>query len=155
MKGIVFTLKRPSVAKRRLHLGEIKYFTRRYGSLLLFAAILLTGLILGAVCARNAGKQTLNSLDLLFTTNLDARLGKDALGIFFACFASDFLFLLVVYLLGTTPWGLPFELAVILFKGFGIGVTAGYLYLTHALSGAGFYLLVLLPGTFLFCIAVI
>lgn len=47
---------------------------------------------------------------------------------------------------------LPFVSA---FKGFGTGLTAAYLIITYSLKGAGFYLLVVLPGTFLFCLALV
>ena len=67
---------------------------------------------------------------------------------FVACFASDFIFLAVVFLLGLAPWGIPFLPFVSAFKGFGTGLTAAYLIITYSLKGAGFYLLVVLPGTF-------
>ena len=153
MKGIVFSLALPR--RPRLRLPDFRALLKRRGTALLLAALLLLGLILGAAYARAADKQTLHSLDFLFTTNLDARLGKGGFGTFCACFASDFIFLLSAYLLGIAAWGMPFLLALVCFKGFGTGVTAGYLCLSHGMSGAGFYLLVLLPGTFLFCAALI
>lgn len=152
MKGIVLSLGLPRKSRR---LPDLRLLLRRHGTALLFAALLLIGLVLGAVYSRCADKDTLRSLDFLFTTNLDARLSQGALGTFCACFASDFLFLFSVYLLGVAPWGIPFMLALLCFKGFGTGVTAGWLCLSRGLSGAGFYLLVLLPGTFLFCAALI
>lgn len=153
MKSIILSLALPR--RQKLRLPDFRGFIARYGLFLLFAAILLAGLTFGAVYARNADSRTLQSLDILFTTNLDARLGQSPFGIFCACFASDFLFLLSVYLLGVAAWGVPFMLLLVGFKGFGTGITAGYLCLSHALSGAGFYLLVLLPGTFLFCTALV
>lgn len=153
VKGIVLSFGLPR--KPRLHLPDIKSFFKRYGILLAFGMLLLTGLALGAVCACIADGKTLDSLDFLFTTNLDARLSQSAVGTFCACFASDFIFLLCVYLLGLAAWGIPFLFLLICFKGFGTGLTAGYLCISHSLSGAGFYLLVLLPGTFLFCAALI
>lgn len=153
MKSIVLSLARPR--RRRLSLSDFHYLFKRYGITLVFAFLLLTGLALGAVYAQNADAQTLQSLDFLFTTNLDARLSQGAFGTFCACFASDFLFLLGAYLLGIAAWGIPFLIVLVMFKGFGTGITAGYLCLSHALSGAGFYLLVLLPGTFVFCVALI
>ena len=44
---------------------------------------------------------------------------------------------------------------LILLKGFGTGLTAGYLFIENSLSGVGFYLLILLPGTFLFCMSLV
>lgn len=153
MKGIVLSFGLPR--RRRVHLPDIKKVFKRYGVMILFGTLLLTGLALGIICARFADSQTLRSLDFLFTTNLDTRLSQSALGTFCACFASDFIFLICIYLLGLTSWGIPFLFLIVCFKGFGTGLTAGCLCLLHSLSGAGFYLLVLLPGTFLFCAALI
>lgn len=152
MKGFVFSLALPRTRRQK---PDLKRFLHRYGLYALFAGLLLLGLALGAVYARNADKGTLRALDLLFTTNLDARLSQSPVGTFCACFASDFLFLLGVFLLGAAAWGIPFLAALVCFKGFGTGVTAGWLCVCHALRGAGFYLLVLLPGTFVFCTALI
>ena len=151
MKGIVLSLGLP----RKRRLPDIRFILKRHGITLLLASLLLAGLVLGVVYSRCADKTTLHSLDFLFTTNLDARLSQGVIGIFCACFASDFLFLLGVYLLGAAAWGIPFIAALLCFKGFGTGVTAGWLCVTHGLSGAGFYLLVLLPGTFIFCAVLI
>lgn len=156
MKGIVFSFSRarkPQNPFKRLSVPDFRYIFKRYGVTIVFVLLILTGMVLGAMYARGADSQTLNSLDFLFTTNLDARLSQGALGTFCACFASDFIFLISVYLFGTAPWGLPFELLTVLFKGFGIGITAAYLYISHGIGGVGFYLLVLLPGTFLFCLS--
>lgn len=153
MKGIVLSLGLPN--RQRLRVPDLRRLMKRYGIYILFAALLTGGLTLGVIYARNADAQTLRSLDFLFTTNLDARLGQGPFGIFCACFASDFLFLLCCYLFGIAAWGIPFLMALIAFKGFGTGVTAGFLCLSHSLSGAGFYLLVLLPGTFLFCVTLV
>ena len=152
MKGFVFSLALPHSRRRS---PDIRGFLRRYGLYVWFAAMLLAGLVLGVVYARNADEDTLRSLDLLFTTNLDARLSQSAFGTFSACFASDFLFLLCACLFGAAAWGIPFLSALVCFKGFGTGVTSGWLCLSHELGGAGFYLLVLLPGTFLFCVALV
>lgn len=156
MKGIVFSFNRKKREKKKLpqiSLPDFRYIFRRYGVTLVFLLLILLGMVLGALYARSAESDTLDSLDFLFTTNLDARLSQSPLGTFCACFASDFIFLISVYLFGTAPWGLPLELVTVLFKGFGIGITAAYLFISYGLSGMGFYLLVLLPGTFLFCLA--
>lgn len=158
MKGVVFSFKKSDFLRKgiiRLSFSDIRYFFKRYGIRTLFVILLLFGLAGGSVYAQNADTEMLNSLDFLFTTNLDARLTQNAVGTFCACFASDFIFLITIYLLGLAPWGIPVMPLVILFKGFGTGLTAGYLFITNSFSGLGFYLLVLLPGTFLFCIALL
>lgn len=158
MKSLVFSFKKAKSVRRgirRITLSDLQYFFRRYGLRVMFTSVLLVGLVAGSICAQNSGENLLKSLDFLFTTNLDARLAQNAAGTFCACFASDFIFLFSVLLLGLTPWGVFVMPFVVLFKGFGTGLTAGYLFAIQQLGGVGFYLLVLLPGTFLFCIALV
>lgn len=162
MKSIVFSFKnrrqgsgRRDIRGRGVTASDIRYFFRRYGVRTIFVVLFLIGLAAGSVYAGNADSQMLDSLDFLFSTNLDSRLAQSTVGIFCACFASDFLFLSAVFLLGLAPWGIPFMSLVMMFKGFGTGLTAGYLFITYSLKGAGFYLLVLLPGTFTFCLALV
>lgn len=158
MKSLVFSFKKAKSGRRglrRITLSDLQYFFRRYGLRVMFTSVLLVGLVAGSICAQNSGENLLKSLDFLFTTNLDARLAQNAVGTFCACFASDFIFLFSVFLLGLTPWGVFVMPFVVLFKGFGTGLTAGYLFAIQQLGGVGFYLLVLLPGTFLFCIALV
>ena len=121
MKGIVLSLGLP----RKRRIPDIRLILKRHGITLLLASLLLAGLVLGVVYSRCADKSTLQSLDFLFTTNLDARLSQGVIGIFCACFASDFLFLLGVYLLGIAAWGIPFIAALLCFKGLRHGCYRG------------------------------
>lgn len=159
MRGKVFSLKTSafSVNKADIHriFSQLRYILKRYGILILFYGLLFSGLVCGALYAGNSDLSFMNSLDFLFSTNLEARLAHNPLQTFCACFTSDFIFLLSVFLLGFCPWGVPFIPMVLFFKGFGTGLTAAYLFMQYALKGAGFYLLVILPGTFLFCIGLV
>ncbi len=160
MRSIVFSFKNRKFAggvhnRRKLTISDLRAFLKRYGIRVAFIILFLFGLAAGSVYAGGCDEEMLTSLDFLFTTNLDARLAQNAVGIFCACFASDFIFLFMVFLTGLAPWGIPFMPFIMMFKGFGTGLTAGYLFITYSLKGAGFYLLVLLPGTFLFCLALV
>ena len=159
MKGFIFSIKEKTdlirTGRFSLTTQDIKYYIKRYGIYILFISMLIVGLACGTVYAMSADKEMLASLDFLFFTNLDARLSQNVINTFCACFASDFIFLAVVFLLGLAPWGIPFLPFVSAFKGFGTGLTAAYLIITYSLKGAGFYLLVVLPGTFLFCLALV
>ena len=159
MKGFIFSIKEKTdlirTGRFSLTTQDIKYYIKRYGIYILFISMLIVGLACGTVYAMSADKEMLASLDFLFFTNLDARLSQNVINTFCACFASDFIFLTVVFLLGLAPWGIPFLPFVSAFKGFGTGLTAAYLIITYSLKGAGFYLLVVLPGTFLFCLALV
>ena len=160
MKGVVFSLKGNENrayrgSKFKLSFKAICYYLKRYGLIFIAFGLLFLGLIFGATYSGHANQNFINSLDFLFSTNLEARLVQNALGTFCACFASDFIFLSVVFLLGISPWGIPVLPAILFFKGFGTGLTAGYLFMLYSISGVGFYLLVILPGTFLFCVSLV
>lgn len=129
---------------------DIKYYIKRYGIYILFISMLIVGLACGTVYAMSADKEMLASLDFLFFTNLDARLSQNVINTFCACFASDFIFLFAVFLLGLTPWGIPVLPFIVFLKGFGTGITAGYLFSVHSLKGIVFYLLYCCPEHFYF-----
>lgn len=149
MQGIVFTYrKRKHNGTKRLKKtkSDIKLFTQKWGGLILFALMLVLGLTVGCICSGGLSSGALKNLDFLFATNLPERLSGGALGAFCAGFASDFLFILAAFLLGLSLWGaaaLPF---VAFFKGFGVGVSAGYLLSTYGFKGVIFYVSVLLTG---------
>lgn len=159
MKGFIFSLKRKTdlIRTGRFSLSpqDIKYYIKRYGVYALFILVLIVGLACGTVYAVSADNEMISSLDFLFFTNLDSRLTQNVISTFCACFASDFIFLFSIFLLGLTPWGIPVMPFIVLIRGFGTGITAGYLFSVHSLKGIVFYLFVLLPGTFLFCLALI
>ncbi len=144
MKGILF-----SVGKSRISFKKknVVYFMHRYGVITMLSVSLLAGLVFGAVCAGNADKSLMESLDFIFISDFQSRCDQSVLNSFIASLTSNFIFFIANLLLGLSVWGsvgVPF---VIAFKGFGIGITGGYLYKCYALSGVGFFLLVMLCGS--------
>ena len=79
MKGFVFTFRNnnrkvltlPDVKKRGY---DLKQLISRFGIQSAFAAAFLIGLIVGAATGRSFSHDTFEKLDLLFITNIDARL---------------------------------------------------------------------------------
>lgn len=156
MKGITFELKkRTRRGSSQRKTVDVKYIVRRYGKVIFFALMLLVGLILGCVLSGGVGNDTLKRLDMLFTTNLPQRLSDGALGAFCASFGSNFIFLSAAFLLGLSLWGVAAMPIVSAFKGFGVGISAGYLISGYGLKGAVFYFTILLPGIILFSIALV
>lgn len=158
MQGIVFTYrKRKQSGKSRFvkTKKDLKTLLRKWGGVMLFSLTLVIGLTAGSLCSGNLSRETLRNLDFLFATNMPARLSGGAWGAFCAGFASDFLFLLAAFLMGLSLWGaaaLPF---IAFFKGFGVGVSAGYLIMTYGLKGLVFYISVLLPSIAISCVALV
>ena len=100
-------------------------------------------------------KPAFNKLDLFFVTNITDRINNGITTAFYASFASNFLFLFSAFLMGFSLWGIAFLPFIVLFKGFGIGVSAGYLFSNYGFKGVIFYLIILLPGIFLFSMALV
>lgn len=161
MKGVILTFRKknkpnknsPVRLKRKGCRGfELKYIFKRYGCVIFFVFILTVGLTVGCVAEGKVSSDTLSRLDLLFAANLPQRLENGALGAFCAGFASNFLFLFSAFLSGLSLWGMALLPLIAFFKGFGVGISAGYLFSCYGLKGVGFYLGIILPGTFLFSI---
>ncbi len=162
MKAVFFSLSKRNRVKPRFlnksrHLSDfdVKFFLKKYGVSVFLTAVLIVGMIIGSVYAQTAGERLYNGLDFLFTTNLQARLTQGFFETFCACFASNFIFISAIFLLGITPWGIPLIPLVCALKGFGAGLSGGFLVESYGLSGFFFYFIVLLPGVFIFCMTLI
>jgi stage II sporulation protein M len=123
--------------------------------LVLLAAVFLAGMAVGSVYARNADSQALDRLDFLFAGNFKARLTASFLSIFAASFASAFLFIFACFLCGLSLWGVVLIPFIPFFRGFGLGLTSGYLYAFYGIRGILFNLVVILPGAFFCCLSVL
>ncbi len=143
MKGVLLSAGRgrPLIKKQ-----DVVYFLNRYGISTLLGAGFLFGLIFGAFCAGGADKNLIESLKLIFASDFTSRCSQNIVSGFAAAMTSNFIFFTANLLLGFSVWGsigVPF---VIGFKGFGIGITGGYLYKCHGLAGIGFFILIMLLG---------
>lgn len=152
MKGIVFTL--PN-AGRSAKKADLRYYIRRYGKISLLAAVLLIGMIVGALTAKQAEKSVLDSLDFLFVTNFESRAEQTVFVTFSASLTSYFLFFAAIFLCGLSAWAIVGVPVILFFKGMGLGLCAGYLYQTYGFNGVGFYLLVMLVGVMISSIALL
>ena len=134
--------------------GLLQIFRQQF--LLVFLGLfLIAGLILGVIFIRNADYSLLKTLDFVFFSNVKARSALPVLSIFVASLASSFLFLLFCFLCGLSMWGAYCVPLAPLFRGFGMGITAGYLYAAYGFQGFLFHLAVILPGAFICLIAIL
>ncbi|HEX2985936.1 MAG TPA: stage II sporulation protein M [Caproiciproducens sp.] len=128
---------------------------RENRSMVLFSIILICGIIFGTLFARNAGEPALNKLDFIFFSNFKERASQSLVAVFSASFASSFLFILFCFLCGLSMWGMFIIPVIVFFRGFGLGLTSGYIYAYYAWKGVLFNLSVILPGAFVCCIAIL
>ena len=158
MKGIIVTL--PRKQKRREKTQEIGFsgvitYVKRYGAISFYIFCFAVGMLMGSLSARGAEEGVMNNLDFLFTTNLEARLDQPMYMTFVSGLSSNFLFFLAAFLCGLTLWGIAPLFTIPVFKGYGTGISAGYLFINFGFRGIGFYLLVILAGTFLFTFSLV
>ncbi len=120
----------------------------------IFTFLLLCGIVAGALYGRNADAVTLERLDLIFLSNFSVRCTQGMFNSFAASFSSSFIFLTVIFLLGLSLWGCVLVPFIPVVKGFGYGLSIGYLYSTYSWMGILYNFLIILPGAFV-CSAVI
>ena len=135
--------------------GGILQIFRQQFLLVFLGLFLIAGLILGVIFIRNADYSLLKTLDFVFFSNVKARSALPVLSIFVALLVLSFLFLLFCFLCGLSIWGAYCVPLAPLFRGFGMGITAGYLYAAYGFQGFLFHLAVILPGAFICLIAIL
>lgn len=148
MSGICMT-----VSPRKWKLSKTMFLEK--GLLILLAALLLAGMVCGALAARYADESILGKLDILFASNYKTRAIQPIGTTFAASLASSFLFILATMMMGLSMWGVVLVPVIPFFRGFGLGLSAGYLYASFGWTGVLFHLSVMLPGMFLSAIAII
>ena len=160
MKGLVLTFRNNK--QKVIHLPDIKqhgydlkHLVSRFGIQSAFAAAFVIGLVVGAATGRGFSRETFEKLDLLFITNIDARLDMSVFDIFISCFVSYFLFIFCVFLSALSVWGFMTVPLLSALKGFTVGLSSAFIFSQYQLAGIGFYILVVLPGTVLFLFTLI
>ncbi len=110
---------------------------------------LIAGMIFGTVSVSSISMEFIYKLDFIFLSDFKGRLSQSNTEIFISSLCILSIFALLLELCSLSCWGMIFIPFIMGFKGFGLGITAGYLYLIHGLKGIAFYLLILLPGIFI------
>ena len=121
----------------------------------LLVLFLLVGMTMGSICAKFADNDFIDSLDFLFASNLKTRAEQAMVDTFVASFTSSFVFTAALILMGLSAWGIFLIPFVSFFRGFGLGLIAGFLYSSYGFKGILFHILVLLPGIFVSSIGII
>lgn len=148
MKKIVFS----NPLKRKMPIT--RYNLRKNLVFIVFLILLFIGIAVGAINGQKADTELMKKLDFIFLTNFDVRCSQGAFMAFISSFATASVFLLAIFLLGLSVWGGIVIAAIPFFKGYGYGLSVGYLYCTYGFYGIMYNILVILPGAFL-CSAVI
>ncbi len=155
MKSLVIALPQPQDRRKPPFRVSVSYYIKRYGLITLLIAVLFAGMAVGAMCAGSADDELLDKLNTVFLTNVENRGEQSAAQTFINSFGMSFLFMAALFCLSLSPLGLAAVPALMLFRGFGYGISAGYLCVTYGLKGLVYYVFVMLPGAFVSSLALV
>lgn len=134
---------------------EITYFLRNNKLLIFLSVILISGMIFGALGIKFIKLDTIKKLDFLFATDFSERSSQPKVYTFIASFSSSYIFILFILMMSLSFFGSVTIPIIIFFRGVGLGITSGYLYLIYGLKGIAYHILILLPGIFISSIAIL
>lgn len=153
--GLVLNEAIPTTSVVEYKKSSFKKIIKDHIILVILAIFLLLGLMGGALFIRNADFSALEKLDFLFFSNFQGRVASQLTSVFVASLASSFSFILLCFLCGLSMWGAFLIPAIPLFRGFGLGMTGGYLYAVYGWHGLLYQLSIILPGALLCIVAIL
>ena len=134
---------------------DIINFSKNYRTIIFLSILLLLGMVLGTISISAVNMDFIYKVDFLFLNDFKERIASSNLEIFASSLLSLSFFSLLIEFVTLSFFGALLIPVLIAFKGLGIGMTAGYLYLIYGLKGIAFYILILLPGIFVSSIGLI
>lgn len=121
-------------------IGNNKYF-------LILLCCLIVGMLFGALSVKGTDPESSDILYNWFFSFIESRTNSGLWQVFFKCFLTAFLYLLVLTVSAFGVSGIPIFPAVMLFRGFGTCMLSGLLYRNCSLEGIAFADLILLPSS--------
>lgn len=159
MKCLVVSVPQSGIVCHQRNYPKFKsnftYFFKRYGLISFFIAVLFAGMIFGAVKAGVADSSLLDKLNSLFSGNLSVREEQTLARTFINSFGTSFMFLAVCFCLSLSPFGIIAVPMVLFFRGFGYGISSGFLCITYGFKGLVYYIFVMLVGAFISSLALV
>lgn len=149
----IYDMKDMSVPLREIKDRESENL-KKYGLSVLFAFVILLGVIAGTAVASGIDMDIMGNLEFLMFTNAGEDSTNGSLQVFSSAFAVNFIYLTIIFLVGLSPWGMGVIPFVCLFKGFETGLIASYMGITYE-WGMTYYFLIIAPGIFVFAISMI
>lgn len=120
---------------------------REIKGMIIFLALFASGMIVGAGVLRGGASGSLENFIKIFDTYTSSRSEQKIYVTFLNSLAVNLLFLALSFAAGLSCVGLPVATVLPIIKGLGSGLTAGYLFSQFAMSGIGYYLLTIFPGS--------
>ena len=120
-----------------------------------FLSVFLLSLFYGSFLMSHGNEPLQNILSFLTREYISGREEQSLLTTFLTVLSSSILYLAFGFLLGFFAFGQPVDFFIIFFRGFGLGLAMGNIYMNHHFSGVLYCLVLIVPAAVLFTIVLI
>lgn len=119
------------------------------------AALFFVGMTYGSIIVGFGDEKLLHTLAFMTKGYMAGRVEQSLAETFLNSLYTSGAFVLLLFLLGFSAISIPAILFLPLFKGLGLGLSVGYLYITYGVKGVAFTAAVILPAALLSTFAII
>lgn len=123
--------------------------------ILMFSILLLSGLLIGVLVAKNGNESILAQVSRMFDSFYSVRENQSIGASVINSLKVSCAFWLINVLFGLCIIGIPFVTAIPVIRGLGIGLVTGYIYSIYGIKGIGYCFLIIFPGALISFIALI
>lgn len=123
--------------------------------ILMFSILLLSGLLIGVLVAKNGNESILTQVNRMFDSFYSVRENQSIGASVINSLKVSCAFWLINVLFGLCIIGIPFVTAIPVIRGLGIGLVTGYIYSIYGIKGVGYCFLIIFPGALISFIALI
>lgn len=136
-------------------IGNLSAAFKKNKLTIVMAALFFVGMAYGSIVAGFGDESLLHSLAFMTKGYMAGRVEQSLVETFLFSFLSSGGFILGFFLLGFSAVALPVIVILPLFKGLGLGVSIGYLYITYGIKGVAFCAAIILPAALFSTFAII
>lgn len=123
--------------------------------ILMFSVLLLSGLLIGVLVAKNGNESILAQVSRMFDSFYSVRENQSIGASVINSLKVSCAFWLINVLFGLCIIGIPFVTVIPVIRGLGIGLVTGYIYSIYGIKGIGYCFLIIFPGALISFIALI
>lgn len=123
--------------------------------ILMFSILLLSGLLIGVLVAKNGNDSILAQVSKMFDSFYSVRENQSICSSVINSLKVSCAFWLINLLFGLCIIGVPFITVTPVIRGLGIGLVTGYIYSIYGIKGIGYCFLIIFPGALISFIALI
>lgn len=123
--------------------------------ILMFSILLLSGLLIGVLVAKNGNESILTQVNRMFDSFYSVRENQSISASVVNSLKVSCAFWLINLLFGLCIIGVPFVTVIPVIRGLGIGIVTGYIYSIYGIKGIGYCFLIIFPGALISFIALI